>query len=176
MLLASTLSARNFLYTYMYISLHIYGIHVDYSWLSHREIVKEALLRMDNTVKPALKTNRIERAPAHITTFIGPQGYAFHVIEPVYKDHLCIRTTLSCSLWWSLYTSFTVCSFSADPILQYPKMTFSRNHLCIRPTFTRGQLSETIVSPEISIKFPNHHGNDCLFQAKDPFWNSNFFF
>ncbi len=41
----------------------------------------------------------------HLTS---PQGYTFHVIEPAYKDHLCIRTIFRWSLGWSLYTSFTV--------------------------------------------------------------------
>ena len=35
------------------------------------------------------------------TTFYRSPGYIFHVTEPAYKDHLCIRITLCWSLWWS---------------------------------------------------------------------------
>ncbi len=71
-----------------------------------------------NTVKPALKTTCIYRPPAykdHLlikTAFTGPQGYTFHVIEPAYKDHLSIRTTFCWSLGLSLYTRFTVYSYT----------------------------------------------------------------
>ncbi len=30
----------------------------------------------------------------------------FHIIEPAYKDHLCIRSIFCWSLEWSLFTSF----------------------------------------------------------------------
>ncbi len=43
--------------------------------------------------------------------FTGPQRYTFHVIEPAYRDQLCIRTTFCWSLGWfyiqvSLYQFF----------------------------------------------------------------------
>ncbi len=46
------------------------------------------------------------------TTFYGHQGYTFHVIEPAYKDHLCIRTIFClfltvvciCKFHYRLYT------------------------------------------------------------------------
>ncbi len=48
--------------------------------------------------------------------FTGPQGYTIHVIEPTYKDHLCIRTTFGFSLRWSLYTSLTVLYFKVSSL------------------------------------------------------------
>ena len=42
------------------------------------------------------------------TTFTSPHNYTFHVTEPVYIDHLCIRTIFCWFLGWSLYTSFTI--------------------------------------------------------------------
>ena len=50
-----------------------------------------------NTVKPVLKTTL--KYKEHTPQI--PQGYIFivHVIEPVYKDHLCIRTTFCWTLW-----------------------------------------------------------------------------
>ncbi len=38
----------------------------------------------------------------------SPQIYTCHVIEPKYKNHLCIRTIFCWSLGLSLYTNFTV--------------------------------------------------------------------
>ena len=56
------------------------------------------------TVKPALKATCIDIPPP----FTGPQVYAFHANEPVYKEHLCVRPTFCWSLDLSLYTSSTI--------------------------------------------------------------------
>ncbi len=58
-----------------------------------------------------IQANLLWRTPVykdHLLHFTNPQGYSFHVINPSYKDQLCIRITFCWSLERSLYTSFTV--------------------------------------------------------------------
>ena len=48
-----------------------------------------------------------------------PRGYTFHVIEPAYKDHLCIRTHFVGS-GGGLHTSFTVYTRHMDTCAKIP--------------------------------------------------------
>ncbi len=42
------------------------------------------------------------------TNFLAMVRFVPFVIEPAYKDRLCIKTILCLSLGWSLYRGFTV--------------------------------------------------------------------
>ncbi len=62
----------------------------------------------------SIKTTHLERPH-----FTGPQEYTFNIIELAYKGHLYIRTIFCWSLWWSLYTSFTVSVKFGPFLVQY---------------------------------------------------------